>query len=254
MNENQSLILLPQKDLFALFWNPNAQLLAPDAKAKRDELIERSSAIERVAGESSQKVALSLLGEVTKMADDAESVRKTAKDPFFKFGKRIDETVAEFCKKLIAEKARLKQALGAYQLEQDRIAREARLKQEAELAKLQAERKAAELAVAHAQTQEQVHQAQEAILAADVKAAEAIMQAPAVEVKKPEGATVIRGWEVEVVDIVALYKTFPECVELKPKKLIINDVVKRLAATIPEGQVPQMPGCKVTPKANVSAA
>lgn len=233
--------------------NPGAPILAPTAKAVRDDLVARSSAIERVAGETSQQSAVNVLAEISKMLALVEDGRKKAKAPGLEWGRRVDSAFNDFMGPLNAEKIRIKMALGQYQLEQDRIAREIRRKQEEELEKARAERKAAELAAQYAENEAQRAKAQEAMLAADVKAAETLMQAPAVVQTQAEGSKTKRGWDVEVLNPAELYKTHPECIELKPKMSVINAVVKKYAETLPEGEAPVLPGCKVSEKVDVSA-
>ena len=246
-------ILLPIKELTAQFWKPEGKLLAPDAHVKRDELVARSEAIERVAGEASRQAAADVLGETSAMIKNAEAVGATAKKPFTGFGKRIGDAITGFNAPLELQKARLKRLLGDYQLEQDRLARAERQKQDAELQRLQNERRAAELAAATATKPEEIEKAQEAVLVADLKAAEVIMSAPAVEPAKVEGAKIKRYFKTEVLDPAALYRVFPECIELKPRMSAINACVNKLAETLPEGEAPKLPGCRVTSEVDFSS-
>lgn len=220
------------------------------ATERRDDILERSEAIERVAGESSQQSASNLLGEIQSMLSAIEKDRVAAKAPFKKAGEEIDDRARTFVSKLESEKLRLKSALGKFTGEQLRIKEAAERKQAQELANLQAERKAAELVAQHAATEKEQQKAQEDILAADLKAADVVMSAPVTVAKKAANTAVTTKWVAVVNDIHALYKVFPDCVQLTAKMREINNSIARLVATDPN-VAPAMPGCTITKEVEV---
>lgn len=242
MNTNTALILLPTTEIVAAIYDSKRSLLDKSAVARRDELLERSHGLERVIGESSQRVAADLLNEVDGMLKCAEKNRTDVKSPFFTICKRIDEAAKTFCNPLDKEKQRLKNAIGAYQAEQIRKAQEAERKQQEELARLNQERLAAEAAAQLAKTAAEAEKAQEQILAADTKAAEIVMTAPVVAPVRPDTIKVKQSWKVTVIDPYALCKVFPEMLTLTPKMREIQAAVNKMAESDPN-TAPKLPGC-----------
>jgi hypothetical protein len=232
--------------------DPKASLLVVTALQARQTLVQHSQSLECVRGELSQTMALTLLRDLDAMLAAVEQQRVARKSPYFDMGKRIDDAARLFRSDLEAEKARIKRLLGDYRTAEERRAREAAELARRELQRLAEERAAAELAAQQATTAKEAEAAQTKILEADLKAATAVMaptQAPA----QPENMKTRYKWVVEVLDLAALYKVFPDCVKLEPKMREIHAACARLAETTPEGQPVVMPGCKVSREIDVSA-
>jgi DNA repair exonuclease SbcCD ATPase subunit len=231
--------------------NPSTDVLVPEAPVIRDQLLERSKAIERVAGGVSNDIAVQMKGELQDLLKTVESLRKKYKDPFLTVGRRIDAAAATYVESVTKEVNRISRMLSDFAAEQDRIAREAQRKQEEELARLRAERKEAEFAATIALNQQEREAAQEAILKADTKAVE-VFSAPVVAPIKSAAQRTTPRWDTKVNDPAALYKVFPDLVRLEPKMREINAEVKKMADAQPDME-PKLPGCVITKEFVVSA-
>lgn len=219
--------------------NSTVQLFQPATLQKRDDLVLRAEAIERVAGESSQKSAYGLLDEISEMLKLVESDRKVVVAPFLTAQRRINEGVCELIAKLEQQKTRLKQLIGKFQEEERRKQQEEQRKRDEELRKLNEERKKAEAAGN-----------EEKMLATDMKAVE-VVTAPVKVVPKAEGMKVVVRWVTTVKDPAALYKVFgTEFISLEPKMRDINAAVSKMAAENPE-QPPTLPGCEIVKTTDV---
>ncbi len=251
----------------------------PTAIAERDALLAQSANIERVAGESSQRAAVEMLGKVSAMMSACDKHRAAVKAPFIKIGKLIESIASSFVEGKVAlpdspglmvsletEKARLQKALEEYQRKLDREAAEERQRQEAERKRLEDEKRRLEEEVA--QKQRELEQAalkansdaeaqriaqQAATLAQEqqIKQSQlALQQASLVKVEevKPQGLSVRRPWRFEVTDMAALYKARPDlCNAPTPKTAEIN----RLIAG--DNGLRELPGIRVFQDLDVTA-
>ncbi len=346
-----TLVTKSPAQVLAAMANPAIALLDPLNLKHRDEIVERSAAIEQVVSPFGQQSAVNILADLQAFEKDTEKWRKAVKDPFTKAGKFIEEKAVDCVSPVLFEITRLKKMLADFAREQDRIAAEAARAQAAELARLAAERKAQEEAAAEAQRviaraaqeaervrqeaalaaqreaarveaerlakeqeakaaqaaialaktqedlaiaqaelarveEERARQAQaaeadrvqkaeetrltlvaqqaavtaaqevvvlseEKILASDMKAADAFM-VPAVEVATAQGSSTRKVWKATVNDAHALYRIFPDLVDLKPKVREINAALKLMSEEDPNND-PKLPGCTVERDFNVSA-
>jgi hypothetical protein len=234
-----------------LLLDPKAAVFSPDAPAIRDEIIERSKAIERVAGASSNEIALAQKKEIQDVLSGIEDMRKQTTAPFRAATDRVNQEVKNYVAPLEAEKNRLSKLLSDFAAEQDRLAREAQRKQEEELARLRAEHEEARLAAQLAIDKETQEKAQEALLNVEIKAAE-VVTAPVVIPIKAEGQRTKPRWVTKVNDPAALYKVFPDLVGLTPKLREINAAVAKMVEDQPDMD-PQLPGCVITKEYEVSS-
>ena len=253
-------IFRPTTEILASLRQPTAVLLQAGWLAQRNELVERAQAVERVAGESSQRAAADLLNEVQGALSQLESARKAIKDPFLQLGKRIDAAAKEGAAPLEQSKASLKRMIEAFQAEVLRKQQEEQRRLEAELSRQREERQAAEREAARLELERQMalragdeaaaqaaREAAEAerarMLESDLKAMEAVT-APLAMAPKAENIAVRQYWKVTVVDAHKLYAVFPELVELSPRQRELQSAVNRMAEANPN-EPPQMPGCEV---------
>ena len=96
----------------------------------------------------------------------------------------------------------------------------------------------------------EIAKAQEAMLEAETKAVDVIMATPTASAP-PDNVKARPDWDVTVSNAAALYKAFPELVELKPRMTEIKKAVKRMATENPE-VAPSLPGCVVTQTVSLS--
>jgi hypothetical protein len=238
-------LLVPTNDLLQLMVpGSKVEIFQPAATAKRDELIQRADAIERVVGEDSQQAAWGVLEDISGFLKSIDAERTTVVSPFLTAQRRVnDETKQKFVTALEERKSRMKKIMGDFQAELRKQADEEERKKNEELAKLQQEREAAVVAGN-----------EEKVLAADLKAVE-VVTAPVAVVPKAEGMKVVVTWVTTVVDIAALYKAFPEFVTLTPKMREINAAVTEMARNNSrlglDDQSPGLPGCTVNKQTDV---
>lgn len=219
-----------------------AALVRPTAAAERDDLVARAQALEQVVGAKSQEVAVWLLGEINRWLADVEKERKAVKDPFFQFGKKIDQAAADFVAALESEKTRLQQLLSDFQAEQERTAREEQDRQEAELRRIAEEEAALRQQQAAGQITDQAAEQRQAELNQQAAAALTI-----VEPIRADGMMVKKVRKFRVLDIHALYKARPELVSLEPRTAVINTVIRATESIVP------IPGLEIFEEHNVTA-
>lgn len=223
-----------------------------EALAKRNELVLQAQSIERVVGAASQNAAASVLGDIKQVLDTVEKHRVELKNPFLEAGRQIDSKAKEYTGPLIEQDRRLRKALSDYLAAEQRKADEIRRKQEAELEAIRLQRLEAEAAARVSTDEAEIAKAQEAMLEAETKAVDVIMATPMKSASEPPDNVKARpDWDVTVSNAAALYKAFPELVELKPRMTEIKKAVKRMATENPE-VAPSLPGCVVTQTVSLS--
>lgn len=229
------------------------------AKQERDRLLGKCSTITEVKTAEQLAFAAKGLKALKGFSREIEETRQAVKAPVNDLGKRIDAVADTLTFSVEAEAKRLSALVGAYQLEQNRIAEEARreawkkeqeLRQKADqeqrereakaLAEEEELRKKAEAAktpAAKAKLEAKLEQTQQANLKEDLKAQEATavavveVRGAALEIpqaRKPSGIATQNELKFEVEDAAALYKAHPLLVSLVPQKALIKAALKNL--------------------------
>lgn len=247
--------------------------IAPDATEQKTKLIEAAAKVTEVNNEEGALVAREHVKELAAMRNLVEKSRKAIKAPVLQVGKDIDTKAAEFVAEITAEEKRISGLIATHAAEVERQRREAeRLRQEEERKRLAAEaeaqRKAEEAEKAKqaadasfwdedddaTKKAEADAAAKQAEADAEKARAEAIAQeerqrALAANTKQVDGVK----WEpdFEVVDIHSVYRFSADFVEITPRRKPILDAIK-LHMEQNAGELPDIPGLKVTKKAKVS--
>jgi len=153
---------------------------AEEARNNRDALLVRAGRCNLVTDPTAQESATNLLRELRQFSKTIEAGREEAKAPVIELGRNIDALARELSQQVEAEGKRLSTILGAYEIEQRRIAREKQEEAEREARRIrmeafekeEAERK--RLAAIEREKQAELERQQAAIRAeADAKAARA---------------------------------------------------------------------------------
>lgn len=196
--------------------------LNPQALALRDTILERSALIGKVDSVEAQAEAVAVQVELAKLAAATEKSRKEVKEPFIESGRLVDSLAKSFIEEVGKEKVRiaaLNADFTALQLAKERSAQAAT---NATLSAIEQER---ELALAAAATLEDRDRIQEEY---DTK----VRSVPAVETHRAEGQVIRREWDVQVLDVHALYRAHPNCCKITPlmseiKALLDDGIVVR---------------------------
>jgi hypothetical protein len=185
------------------------------ANELKNDALASSGLIAKVNDAESQERAVAAQQAIANVLNLAEKARKACKDPVLDFGRLIDHRCREFIQELKDEQLRLARLVADFQqLEQERVRRA----QQAENERLlEAERqKARELA------QAETHEAAEAIQARYNE--EAASREP-IKPIRAEGQRVTQEWEIEVIDIVMLYRHHPYCVKMEAVRSAIKELL-----------------------------
>lgn len=226
--------------------------LTPEAREKRQELLESAALIITITSPEDQVEAVEAAAALKQWTKDLDTARVAIKRPILDAGNIVEALAKEAAAPAIKEAKRIEGLLVDFHqqqeaarrkalAEQERIEREAREKREAteraekarldeiERQRLAAERqaiearskKAREAAAAEAKRLTELQESEE--LASEFKTEEPIPDfvAPP-EVVKPTGGTVKAVIKFEVTDIKKLYAAHPELVELVAKTQAIN--------------------------------
>ena len=194
----------------------------------RDGILEASRTVITIANGDQLQVAGDVLREVDAFLNRIEASRKTVKDPVIVIGRQIDDTAKELTLQLGDEKKRLRDIIGKFQAEQERLRAQAE-----KLAREQEEkiRRETEAALAKAQENARSEKAFEKKAAViEQNAIEDIVNvraaAAAVAVPKLAGFQTREEIDVKIIDITELWMHSPECVELSPRLAIIKAKAK----------------------------
>lgn len=194
--------------------------IAPDAIARRDELITAATTIAAVHDNDESAVAARHVRSLAALRIEVEKQRKAIKEPVLAVGKRIDTAAKEYLTSVEIEENRLKKLIGDHAAEVARIkaekeAEERRIAEEARRA-----REAAESAAAAAETTGKI---------ADVIAAKqaererqealAARMAASADVASTNVAQGVRfAWDFEVDDIEHVFRMAPAFVTMEIKR------------------------------------
>lgn len=236
------------------------------ARQQRDALLAIARKGTIVTSNEGAERAATILKDIKAFTRSIEDGRKQAKAPILDLGKKVDGLAGELIDELEREADRIAKLIGAYRIEQERIAEEARrkafeeeerIRREAEekqrQADLEAKRIQDELAAKEARARSEAgkeraaaeaeaarkkadEEAEKLRLETAHKAAQARLAVPTVA--KPAGIVTRHEIKFEVTDIVALYEANPAFVILSPNNAALKAALKQL----PEGQ--HLPGVR----------
>lgn len=184
--------------------------VTPAAESLKAAALEQAALVARVSSPEQNEVAVKAQASLKELISLVEKMRVAAKQPSLDEGRHIDAVAKSFVAELSTELDRIGQLCGDYQavLERQRMAAEAA--QKAELDRLDRERQAE---LAKAQTIEQIAEVQEK----HDQIAQAVKDSkPVPEPVRATGQVVKSDWEIQVVDVHALYRQHPFCVKLEP--------------------------------------
>lgn len=209
---NDALILRDDRALAIAF--------TPQAFALKESALDLAATVGRVDTADQNEAAVKAQLEIARILKLAEEARTAAKAPIIKFGKTIDLTATTFIEELKSEERRLCALTGSYmQLEQAKARAAAKLEQD----RLSALEREKTLALAQAQTHEQLEAVHDKFN--DRIAAEAPPMPPAAP--KPQGQVVKEDIEFEVVDIAALARAHWNLVTVEPKRGDIKALLRQ---------------------------
>jgi hypothetical protein len=179
--------------------------IAPEAEARKAEILSASSSIQIVGDNDDSARAQFHTRQLAAMRIEVEKSRKLVKEPVNRIGKMIDAAAAEFLVEITAEEGRIKQLVGKHAEEVLRIKAE---KEAAERAAFEAARAAREAA-------------EEGGISAVLAAKRAI--AEKLEASKEVAATKVAegvrfAWDFEVVDLHMLAAKEPMLVKIEPRR------------------------------------
>lgn len=233
--------------------------ITPKANQIRAELLALAESVREVTTDDQMNEAIGIAGGLKGLIRQVEASRKDIQEPLRVAERNINDVAKKYCDRVKAAAATLERMAGEYKAEQDRKAEVARQ----ELARIAEESRRAE--------QELAKKAQEALLAAEaakdpytqnelrqratdleIEAGEVADQfaqkfeaadAAAPVEAKPLGAAVVQDYDIQIVDLRALYAAYPQCVSLSPRLLAIKDLIR-------VGKL-DIPGVKLTPRTRV---
>lgn len=195
-------------------------LIAPDAEARKQQLIEAAALVTEVTDNDDSATAQFVVRKLAAMRIETEKCRKAVKEPVNRIGKMIDKTAAEFIAEIEAEEKRISRLVGAHAEEVERLKRE---KEEAErraFEEARAAREAAEAAAAAAEASgkisdiiaaKQAEQERMEALAARMDASE--------EVATTNVAQGVRfAWDFEVDSLDAVYRAAPDFIKMEIRR------------------------------------
>ena len=192
--------------------------IAPEAEARKSQLLEMSGKVEFVASNDDSANAQAVSRRLAQMRIEVEKSRKAVKEPVNRIGKLIDATAKNFLDALEAEEKRITRLVGDHAVEV------ARLKAIAEAE----ERKAFEFARAAREA------AEESGRIADVLAHKAAVAAKLAASDEVAGTKVADGvrfaWDFEIEDIRLVYKAEPLFVTMEIKRSAVLAWLRELAA------------------------
>lgn len=214
--------------------------IAPEAEARKAELLVTSSAVKTVTDNDESGNAQFVTRSLAAMRIEVEKSRKLVKEPINRIGKLIDTTAKEFLAELGAEEARIGKLVGDHAMQVARAKAEAeRIEREAFEA-ARAAREAADRAAAAAEEAKENKLTIAEIAAARTadKAAETERQrllaermAASTAVAETNVASGVRfAWDFEVEDVHLLYNRRPTLVTIEPRRSDILAMLKLLEA------------------------
>lgn len=228
---------------------PEALPVNPEWLKAKADLLARVAKITAVTDAKSRDIAINAAASVKARMSAAEDARKKEKDPYYKTGKAIDSTVAEYNADLEIQLRRLNGMVGQYETnrraeeerERQRQVAEAKRLEDARLLKLKEEQEASERAAAseknklapenkaaHLEAALDAQDAQDKIEAEQRKLDQQRIDAAEENRKNAASGGMLRyEYDIDITNLHELYKARPDCVKLTPDlvqiKYLINN-------------------------------
>lgn len=200
--------------------------LAPDANARKQEVLALAAAVVAVTSPNELEIAVARMRDIKRLTSEVESTRKAVKQPVINLGKRIDEIAENFSIELSNEASRINRLVTGFQLaeqervrkENERIEAERRQKEEEAAAALKEQERLANLSKPN--IKKEIVAEQKVI---ETQAALQTVQTIApVTTARASGLVVKTEVAFEITDAAALYDVRPEFFDLVPKKSVIK--------------------------------
>lgn len=205
----------------------------------RNEALAGSGVIGKVNSPETQAAAVEAQRGLATFTKLVERSRKAVKEPVLELCRAIDAKAEALASEVKAEEVRVAKLIGNYQADLYEAQKLADRAKQAELDRIQREKdEATRKAAAEAQTaiaaannqaekdaamaRAQAEAARQAELARQQE--EAIKKAP--EPVRSDGQVVRRDWDFEVTDIWTLARAHPGCVDIKPRKAEIKELLR----------------------------
>jgi len=205
----------------------------------RDGILAAARTVQSIADAGQLQVAGDVLREVDSFINRVEAGRKTVKEPVITVGRLIDDTAKTLTLELGDEKKRLRDIIGKFQAEQERLRAQAERAAREQEEKIRRETEAALAKAQETARSEKAFEKKAAVI--ERNAIEDIVNvrasAAAVAVPKLAGFQTREEIDVKIIDITELWMHSPECVKLSPRMAIIKAKIKSGVA---------MPGIEVT--------
>lgn len=200
----------------------------PSAIEARDGILEASRTVLSIADAEQLQVAGDVLREVDSFLNRVEAGRKTVKEPVLNVGRMIDDTAKTLTLELGDEKKRLRDLIGKFQAEQERLRAQAERAAREQEEKIRRETEAALAKAQETARSEKAFEKKAAVIEQnaieDIVAVRAAVAA--VAVPKLAGFQTREEIEVKILDLTELWMHSPECVELSPRLAIIKAKAK----------------------------
>jgi hypothetical protein len=207
--------------------------IAPEAIAKRDQLVAAAEDITRVTNNDESADAAFAMRQLAQLRIEVEKARKAVKEPVLQVGKRIDMAAKDFIHQVEVKEEELKYMIGVHATE---VARQRAEAEAAERKAAEEARRAREVAEAAQAAAEQSHRIADVIAAKKAEAERqetmAANMAAAEETAATRVAEGVRfAWDFEVTDIAKLARNHPDLVRMEPKRAEILAAIKDAAET-----------------------
>jgi len=218
------------------------------ALVRRDEALAASALVGRVQDSGEQDRAVQAQIQLDTLRREIEATRKLVKAPVLDLSREIDKVAADFVAELTEESTRIGRLVADFQalelkkqqaaeraarLEAERIERERKEQEEAAAAQIERERQAALANAKSIEEQDEIERhacEQQRIVQENLDYQARKQQLELVASIKPpdraEGQSVRQDWDFEVVDVWLLARMHPGCVEVKPRRREIIDLLR----------------------------
>lgn len=241
--------------------SPLTAALSPEYVALRDKALEKTTSIVSVDSNEDAERGSLIAGLAKGLSNQIKKEKEEAKRPFLDINNALEEVMRQGTLPLNKEVARIEGLIGAFKLKQQQEYEAAQRRAREEAARQQ--READEIARKAREVQAAIDNAKnaDAKAAAEAQAAtlrrqqlqheieqaenEAEHEAAIVAPVKVQGSSIKPTYNVEVIDVKALYESYPEAVTLTVKMSVLNDAVRAGRLVIP--------GCKITEKVSAVA-
>lgn len=194
----------------------------------RDGILAAARTVLTIADADQLQVAGDVLREIDSFLKRIEASRETVKAPVLEVGRQIDDTAKTLTLELGDEKKRLRDIIGKFQAEQERLRAQAERAAREQEEKIRRETDAALAKAQETARSEKAFEKKAAVI--EQNAIEDIVNvraaAAAVAVPKLAGFQTREEIDVKIIDITELWMHSPECVELSPKLAIIKAKAK----------------------------